>query len=191
MGKLYCKVDRKWCKFLKKGVCTYCNKNLTEVNRCPRLAEIETIRFADLLKQVEFNDVWKVLVRQYPDQSGCRDGYEKVFNTLVCMRPLKHNLNDMFIRIEHSPADKYCDRDWYDVHGIMLDKPMRYGIEFIPWIDWVSMFVTSDTLELLNPTEIVAHCLWEMTYNGFDEPVIQSTLNKMCKDIDEMKKNNK
>ncbi len=185
MGKLYCKVEHKWCKYLKRGVCTYCNTELCSVCRCPRLAEIETIRFADIIRQTNFNDVWSVLVKHYPDQCNGKAAYERVYNSLLLMTPRKHNLTDMFIRIARQPADKYCDHDWYDVHGIQLDKPIHYGIEFLPWINWVSMFITNDTLEILHPAEITAHCLWEMTFCGFTEDIVDNHLKEIEKSIEE------
>lgn len=187
MGKLYCKIEHKWCKMLKRGVCTYCNKNITEVSRCPRLADIETIRFSEMLKTVKFDDVFVALVKWFEDQKNAKAAYNDVFDKLLRITPIKHNLTDMFINIRLVKDDEYGD--WLDVEGVDIvpktDK--HYGIEFMPWMQWISMFITKETLEQLSPEEIVAACLWEMTFYGFDEPTVIEHENELIEAVEECK----
>ena len=44
-----------------------------------------------------------------------------------------------------------------------------YAIEFVPWIEWISMFITKKTLNILSNDEIIIGCLYEMTWSGFTE----------------------
>lgn len=183
MGKLYCKIENKWCKYLKRGVCTYCNSHLSEVSRCPRLAEIETLRFAELLEQVDFNNVWNVFSKLYPELADGYKTYRVVFDKLRRMVPHKHNLNDIFISItKETESDGTV---WHDVHGVNLGKPIRYSIEFEPWNNWISYFFTQETLDSLTANEIVAHCLWEMTFYGYDEQTVHNSLVDLENSIDE------
>ena len=172
MGKLYCKVEKKWCKALKRGVCTICSMNINEVCRCPRLEEIETIRFYDLLKTVRWEDVSMTIQRLDPDQIPNIPNYEGVFNKLMGMTPLKHRLTDLFINITRVAEDN--GNYWLDVDGIDIRTKHRYGIEFCRWIEWVSMFITQETLDEFSPEEIIASCLWEMTFFGFTEKTIDT-----------------
>lgn len=185
MGKSYCKIEHKWCKGLKKGVCTWCNKSITKVPRCPRLTEIETVRFATIVASVDFDKVFDIIATQYPDQADGREKYNEVFNRIHSMTPLKHNLTDIIINIEKVTED---DKTWYDVHGKVHNKPYRYSIEFDPWINWISYFVSQTTLDSLTYEEIVAHCLWEMTYYGFDEKTIQDTKKDLIESVEECKR---
>ena len=121
MGKSFCKVENKWCKFLKRGVCGYCKETLDSVPRCPRLTEIETVRLSDVLKEVKFEDVFEWLIYWFPDQESSKEGYESVFNSLLERKPKKHDLNDLFICVERLKDDfDPDDKDMRDGGGMLF-----------------------------------------------------------------------
>lgn len=183
MGKNYCKIEHKWCKYNKRGCCTYCNKNLTEVPRCPRLSEIETVRFYSLLKKVTFDDIFSAITSWFKNQEKEIEGYHDVFNTLLCMTPKKHNLSDLFINVERVVEPD--GTQWLNVDGQTFDKKKTYGIEFEPWVEWVSMFVTQETLDNFSVAEIVGAALWEMTFYGFKERDVMIQREKLHEAIEE------
>ena len=183
MGKNFCKVEWKWCKHLKhNGVCAYCGNEICGLTICPRIKEIETTRFHEVLKAVEFENVFPFIC-QFPDQEKNREGYENVFNTIRAMTPKRHRLTDLYIDVE-----KWSDGT-LDVCGndIISSKNQHYAIEFVPWVDWVSMFITKRTLDSLSYEEIVAACLFEMTFFGFEESDIQAQEDKLEKAFEELK----
>ena len=188
MGKNYCKVEGKWCKFLRRGVCGETKTDLNQVNRCPKLARIETRRLADLLNEVSFDPVFYKLCHWFNDQEGSRNGYESVFNKLVLMNPKKHRLDDLFIEIHIVKEDD--GSEWLNVSGVSVlgSDTTSYGIEFNPWRDWVSSFITQKTLDTLDKEDIVAACLYEMTFFGFEEQRVQDEKNKIFNSIEECKK---
>lgn len=192
-GKEYCKVEKKWCKFLNHNICNKANCELCHVNRCPRLVEIETVRFSDILKDVTFDKAFDRLCFWYPDQKSSEKGYKEVFNKLLLMTPHKHNLTDLFINVYLVEEN---GKDYIDVDGIdMINKNhIRYGIEFEPWIDWVSMFITQSSLDTFTKEDIVGACLYEMTFFGFTENNVQNEKQKLIDSVNECKeqlKNNK
>lgn len=188
MGKNYCKVEGKWCKLLRRGVCGETKTDLNQVNRCPKLARIETRRLADLLKEVSFDPVFYKLCHWFNDQEGSRNGYESVFNKLVLMNPKKHRLDDLFIEIHIVKEDD--GSEWLNVSGVSVlgSDTTSYGIEFNPWRDWISSFITQKTLDTLDKEDIVAACLYEMTFFGFEEQRVQDEKNKIFNSIEECKK---
>ena len=188
MGKNYCKVEGKWCKLLRRGVCGETKTDLGQVNRCPKLARIETRRLADLLKEVSFDPVFYKLCHWFNDQEGSRNGYESVFNKLVLMNPKKHRLDDLFIEIHIVKEND--GSEWLNVSGVSVlgSDTSSYGIEFNPWRDWVSSFITQKTLDTLDKEDIVAACLYEMTFFGFEEQRVQDEKNKIFNSIEECKK---
>lgn len=189
MGKNYCKIEKKWCKFLKKDICTYCFANISDVTRCPRLKEIETIRLIDILKKVNFEVVFACICKWYNNQEKSKEGYREVFNKLLQMTPKKHNLSDLFINVEKQ-KDEFSEEntEYLDTDGIDMSNGKRYGIEFMPWIDWISMFITKETLDSITNEEIVAACLYEMTFFGFEEEKVKNELDKMIESVEECKK---
>ena len=184
-GKNFCKVENKWCKFLKRGVCGYSKTAVDLVNRCPRLAEIETIRLGDIIKEVKFEKVFERLCVWFDDQANSESGYRHVFEDLLTRKPKKHNLSDMFINIS---SYTHADGDWLDVEGVEPGKKKYYGIEFCPWDDWISMFITQKTLDSFDKETIVAACLYEMTFFGFTEDKIENKKNELRNSIEDMKK---
>lgn len=191
MHKNYCKIEHKWCKYNKKGLCNYCNEKLASISRCPRLTEIETVRFYDLLKKVTFNEVFASITKWFTGQEKSIEGYRNVFNTLLAMTPKKHNLTDLFLNVEKVIEDD--GEEWLNIDGITFDKKNHYGIEFEPWIDWISMFITQETLDSFSPEEIVGAAMWEMTFFGFTENHINDERQKLIDSAKECKEylNNK
>jgi hypothetical protein len=96
------------------------------------------------------------------------------------MRPKKHNLTDLFINIEL--FEEYGNK-FPCVCGVKIinkDK-INYSLVFNKWNDWISMFITKETLNSFTPEELVAACLYEMTYYGFSEEAIQKNLAELNK----------
>ena len=172
MGKNYCKVDKKWCRFLKHNICSQVNCDLSAVNRCPLLKRIETKRLSDLLRESTFEEVSKALLRWFPKEIRSINGYRDVYNSLCSMTPRKHKYDDLFIEIKRE--NDLFGNEYLHNHGVSIIKreKITYGLELSPWIDWISMYITQDTLDSLTKEEIIASCLYEMTFYGFDEPTI-------------------
>lgn len=190
MGKNFCKVENKWCKYLKHcGLCAYCNSFADNISKCPRVTEIETTPLHELLRRVNFDVVMSRMTKWFPGQEKNRDGYEKVFNRLRTITPgKKHNLNDLFINVDivEEDGDKFLD-----VCGVETFNPKsqkRYGIEFLPWKDWVGMFITQRTLDILPNEEIVAACLYEMTFFGYEEKDVMDEKTKLENVFNECRK---
>lgn len=187
MGKNFCKVENKWCKHLSHNICKKADCPLIDVCRCPRLAEIETVRLSELIKNASFENICKAMMKWWPDQETSKESYKDVFAKLSVMTPKKHNLNDMFIDVSIVEED---GKDYLDVTGMELSNPNKsYAIEFVPWIEWISMFITKKTLNILSNDEIIAGCLYEMTWSGFTEKQINSKLETLINAVDECKKN--
>ena len=191
MGKKYCDIGEKWCKFLRHNLCDKAKCSIKDIGKCPRLVEIETISLYDLLKEVNFESVFKVLCQWYDDQERNKEGYLNVFNTLLSMTPLKHNLSDLFINIESINED---GEEWLYVNGVNIYNKHHYGIEFESWNKWISMFITQKSLDIFPKEDIVAGCLYEMTFHGFNENTVIETKEKLfniCKEAKNQLKNNK
>ena len=183
MGKNFCPLEQKWCKYLKhNGTCGKEGSAVRDVVKCPRIAAIETKTVADIINNVTFDDVFTALVGWFPDQYDNRDGYEKAFADILNRKPRKHRLNDLYIHIEKEVED---GREYANVNGKDMNTGRKYGIEFCSWDDWVTMFITEETLEALTNEEIVAACLYEMTFFGYSEGAVIEQLDTMQKNVEE------
>ena len=188
MGKFYCTVEGKWCKLLRKNKCKVTGLELDDIDRCPRVKSIETVRFSDLLREVDFDNVYKRLVKWFPDQTDRLEQFRSVYEDLIERKPGIHHLDDFFIEVTEW-KDGSCST--LDISGKKPNGKIRYGIEFYPWDDWVSMFITQDTLDKLSKEDIVAGCLYEMTYFGWTDEMVMERKRRMTMEFKEMKEEQK
>lgn len=185
MGKFYCVKGEKWCRFLRKGICQIANARIDDVTKCPRIAEIETKTLYELIREVDFDRVFDRIVFYYESEKENKDGYREAFNTLLKKKQRVHHLNDLFIEIE---IVNDCGTNYLDTFGISLKNPnIRYGIEVCTWSQWLTMFITKKTLSSLGKEDIVAGCLYEMTFFGFSEESIMDEKEKMYNSFEEIK----
>ena len=145
----------------------------------------EKILFRDLIQACTFGNVTKSLLVLYPAQKRNITGYRYVFETLRQMRYRK-NKEEMAIRIEKVGRGK---NQYFDVSGIRAEGDHQsYALEFTSWAKWLGYEVEQATLKKMPKEEIVAHCLWEMTFIGFTQNKIRrrlAALKKQVKDVEE------
>ncbi|QTE23866.1 DUF6557 family protein [Polaribacter cellanae] len=147
-----------------------------------------TIIFRDLLHQTEWLSIEYTLLELYPDikedMEAHRTAYEKI-------KRLEANNIDMEIVLDEIKDDFEDDFEdelttYFDVSGKKNDKKdsQSYALEFMPWQDWLGMRISQDSLRNFNELEIVAHCLYEMTFIDFDDEEIANEKNKLNNIID-------
>ena len=83
---------------------------------------------------------------------------------------------------ESAQSDTYAD-----VSGIRPEDDQELAIEFEPWETWLGMEIEKPTHERLTSAEIVVHCLWEMTFQGFDQEKIRGEFQALNDTWDELK----
>jgi hypothetical protein len=135
-----------------------------------------------LIKSNSWLSIQLVLLQLHPDEQEFIEEYEKVFNELRIMQPLTCN-----ITIEVSMVDDDYDNTQYvNVSGYYTNPSERsneytnsLAIEFVPWIEWLGMEIDKNSFENYTELEIIAHCLHEMTYAGFEHDEIQAQIDKI------------
>ena len=86
--------------------------------------------------------------------------------------------------------DKHFKR-WYEEkekNGELTEKDkadsnqtISYALEFSPWSSWLAMEVDEESLAKCGEVDFIAHCLWEMTFFGYEEKEIEKTWKKISK----------
>jgi len=148
--------------------------------------KIEKVLFKDIVRACSFMRVKEALLRLYPDQKKNINGYRDVFETLRHMRS-RSNKEGMVIDIRRVGRGKNA---YFSVSGICLEKDIQqsYALDYTPWSKWLGYEVDQSVLKKLSKEEIVAHCLWEMTFAGFTQGKIRRKINalkKQIKDVEE------
>ncbi len=149
---------------------------------------MKSITFSQIVKRNHWLSVKLTMLQLYPDQEQNIVAYELIFEQLREMDPVE---TQMQIVISESPGDEPGEIH-YDVSGEKLipddeDKlPNSYAIEFTPWNEWLGMQISKSTLRDFNELEIISHCLYEMTFMGYDEKEIQEELSSLKDTVDEI-----
>lgn len=61
------------------------------------------------------------------------------------------------------------------------DSKESHSLELTSWEEWMGMTINEPTLKDFPPSEILAHCLIEMTLTGFDPETRKRTEDEMVK----------
>lgn len=161
---------------------------------CPKLEtnnkHIEMTTFVQLIKSHSWLSVKLTLERLFPEQDNLMDDYERMFDSLKFISATESNIT---IDV-HWVHDDYDDTDYVDVSGYYTnpeDNTDEYSnslaIEYTPWQEWLGMTFDTNSLQNFSELEIIAYCLNEMTYAGFEQEEIQAEIDRIKKMADDYK----
>ena len=140
------------------------------------------MKFSTLIKSHHWLSVEITFLNLYPDQKESIDAYRIVFDRLQILEPV---IDEMLIVLSEHPCDIDEQNDsadtYVDVSGRkLIPEPDSitdsYALEFVKWENWLGMELAPETINNFNELEIIAHCLYEMTFCGYDQEEIQTQL---------------
>ena len=152
------------------------------------------MKLHDLIKSNHWLSVELTLLRLYPDQEKMIDEYRSVFEKLKTAEPAEYNEMEIVLTEYGCDPNFESDKETYvDVSGqkkIPDPNPDTngYAIEFLEWDKWLGMDLAPETMKKFSDLEIIAHCLYEMTFIDFDEAAIQEQLKSLKDRVEEYKK---
>lgn len=136
----------------------------------------------DILNQVTFKDIQNSLLKYYPDEEDAIADYRKVFLNIFQIQP-KKNIDKWKIVVapyKETFISKEDNEQWtdegYDIYAKKPKDKNHYAIECTPWEEWLSMNIDNNTLKIMSNADIVAHCLYEMTFISFEQEEIQGVI---------------
>ena len=127
------------------------------------------MELAELIELTSRPDVEACVRRCYypgrdPDGAGAVSRHGDVYERLRELCPERDD--DIMVAVdleEHGQGIEY-----FDVHGVKPDSGDSVALDFQPWEVWLGMEIAPDTLQRYSPAEVVAHCIREMTFYGFE-----------------------
>lgn len=146
--------------------------------------------FNQLIKSHSWLSVKLTLERLFPEQDNLMENYERMFDRLKFISEKESNIT---IDV-HWVHDDYDNTDYVDVSGYYTnpeDNTDGYSnslaIEYTPWQDWPGMPVDTNSFQNFTELEIIAYCLNEMTYAGYEQEEIQAEIDRIKKMADDYK----
>ncbi len=152
------------------------------------------MKFNDLIKTYEWLSVELTLLRLYPDQISLLNEYRNVFEKLNIIEPTAYD--ELEIVLKEYNSDLYFDSEessYVDVSGKKKNPDPSsitdsYAIEFLEWDKWLGMDLAKETTKNFSDLEILAHCLYEMTFIDYNEQAIQKQFKSLNNKLEDYKK---
>ena len=146
----------------------------------------------DLIKSHSWLSVKQKLYELFPDEQKNDNWYEIVYGQLEMMPAIDSN---MLIVLKTIDDDKLADEPYVDVSGREIsangnddsELSVSYALEFRPWEEWLGMWIDKNSIQEFSQLEIIMHCLYEMTFMGFDQKEIKNEYDKIIETSEEIK----
>ena len=129
-------------------------------------------------KDSVLNSYWKKiekLLLTLDKNNDDLEGYKKVYDELIKLKPER---SDCILKINHIKND---EEDYEDVFGTSKKDNQNYDLEFTPWQEWLGMEIDPKTLKEYPKPNIIANCIFEMTFFGFDQKKIIKKRDELLK----------
>lgn len=150
------------------------------------------MKFKDLVAKHKWADIEKRFRKLYPDQKKNLPGYKAVLEKKL--PKIKPEKSDFRIVVHTVKKDKkWNDHEYVSVSGgNEAECDTNYmAIEFTPWAKWLGSYIDVGSTFEFTEMDILIHCLWEMTYMGWDQGPIQKKVKGMKKMMDNIIKDPK
>jgi hypothetical protein len=143
------------------------------------------MKLLEIIKSNHWLSVEIILLELYPDQIRLIEDYEHIFKELQLTESIESTIQ---IVLKEQLSGDDPSENYVEVSGLDLnDTTYGLALDFTPWQKWLGMDLTDDTIKHFTELEIIAHCLWEMTFAGFDESQIQEKFSDIEKSMEEYK----
>ena len=150
------------------------------------------MKLYDIIKSNNWLSVELTLLQLYPDQEIMSDEYRKVYEKLKFLDPEVSDITIVLTECDCDTDDENEIKTYVDVSGRKKEKDKdsvtdSYAIEFEEWKKWLGMDLATETTNNFNELEIIAHCLYEMTFCGYTEEEIKEHFDTINDSIEEYK----
>jgi hypothetical protein len=147
-----------------------------------------------IIDRNDWQNVKDTLLKLYPDQEDTIEAHQNVFEKLKTMTPKKTKMvlyikdrieddgqiyKDVYGKDGRTNREDYEENNYWmvEAQGKDLDDEIDWALDFMEWNKYLGMAIGKETLEKYNELEIIASCLWDMTFYGYDEEDIQKKRN--------------
>lgn len=135
------------------------------------------MKLKDAVMKSSFEDVYKILLeydeRMYrANKEFIKIGYEQ----LKSLEP-KDTQDDIIIKIDLVKFKDDHD-EGYIVSGYDRKEKELCSLLFCNWEDWLGYNIDPDLLKHMSHSEIVGHCFWEMTWDGWTSSEVKAANNQ-------------
>jgi hypothetical protein len=162
------------------------------------------MNLSQLIGTTEWADVERSLRRRYPDAQELLEDYRDTFLLLRRLTPATSSMrlsirttfrpgldDEPFPEVAGKNGTLNRDQKGFQHLGKAADSTYalseaEFGLELQPWNEWLGMEIEVDTLDEYLESEIIAHCLYELTFLGFTETAVTAQREELQRRVDEL-----
>lgn len=138
---------------------------------------IEQIHFKELILQIRFEKLFKLMKKLYNVDRALYESYENVFNDLIHIEVSNtHNMNILLETVVNAFDVSIKD---LKVFGQDIDTKEKFDIEYLEWEAWLAGLINTDKVMEMGKENYAAHCLFHMTKYGFTQEEISENFNNL------------
>lgn len=162
---------------------------------------------SEIMRTTHWVEVRAQLEWSFPCDKEFTPDYKHLFDTMLSMQPETNPMRIVLVKIEPSEFSECTaidvigcngrrrrDEEQYfprDDNGKMdnADEEVQWSLSFEPRTKWLGMQIDATTLQAFLPAQIIAYCLNDLTFYGFDEADVvdfRDELNRHVEEIDAM-----
>ena len=142
--------------------------------------------FKDAIMKVDNEKVIEIIKVEYPNQIELLQDYNELLNELKDMKPEDDGSNITVAVDWAKPEPELDEEGYYIVHGYEPEKNVFWGLGFTPYKHWLSYKADQRFIMMNGIDEYIAHCLWEMTFYGFQEEEKEELIQELIKRKEEV-----
>lgn len=144
------------------------------------------MNIGELFHGLDRDAVIAAIETNYPDERKNRNGYLRAWAEIIGLQPQPTDLVCQLKLRKADPADP-DDTDQITISGLRPGEETPYGIELVPWEQWLSMDVVFDGIDNMKTNDVLAHVFWEMTWAGYDRKTIAGKFEEIVDQVDQIK----
>lgn len=137
-------------------------------------------RLIDIARRVSAAEVGAALRAAYEMKDGGVEWHLAALEKLRAKTPERKDA--MAIRVSVVEGEE--GGTYFDVAGVTEGDEVVYSLSMTPWAEWAAMPVSVSGTEMTE-AQIVAHCLYEMTFHGDEEDAAEFRAGLIAK-VDEV-----
>ncbi len=167
------------------------------------------MKFIELIKKTEWDKIESFLLEYYNKTISNTNEYKVVYNRLLELNSsetrFKIYIEEVFDKnFDDEPYVSITGKDGtlnnessdfkhmgYDKDSDFANSEINYSLSLTDWKEWLGMDIDDVTIKNYKNYKIISHCLWEMTFYGFDQHTILQHTEELKKREEEEKKKKK
>jgi len=143
------------------------------------------MKLHELLETLSNDSILSSIISEYPAQKESSDNYVNVLNELRSQQPL-YNTTVIHIWKEKKGSDVYGTNGTKREND--PEKEESQILEFTPWEQWLGMEIDDKALQEHTKEQVMAHCLYEMTFISFSKHEIAKQREQMYDIVEKLRK---